>query len=168
MSQGPLVSYPCLTLIRANIFVFLLDLRVDTLVMVQTTLEFVKTYASSFAALFGTPNTEFRDAPGSLSADSRQAGAIYLNPARRSGARLVLLPLLPPPKPKVDLPSELWRRCISYAMDLSSEKATASSQTFSRLLNSRRNLLLVSKLFKVRFSSRYRVTPRPNNPALTV
>lgn len=72
--------------------------------MAQTTLEFVKTYASSFAALFGTPNTEFRDTPGATLSDARNAGAIYLNPARRSGARLVLLPLLPPPHAKGEPP----------------------------------------------------------------
>lgn len=117
--------------------------------MAQTALEYVKTYASSFAALFGTPNTEFRDTAGATLGEARDTGAVYLNPARRSGARLVLLPLLPPPTPKVGLPSELWRRCISFAMDLNWEKATTSPQTFSKLLKCRRDLLLVSKMFKV-------------------
>lgn len=130
--------------------------------MAQTTLEVVKTYASSFAALFGTPNTEFRDTPGATLSDVRNSGAIYLNPARRSGARLILLPLLPPPTPKVNLPSELWRRCISFAMDLHWERATASPQTFSRLLKCRRDLLLISKMFKVRYAKQM-PAPQPQN-----
>lgn len=123
--------------------------------MAQTSLEFVKTYAASFATLFGTPSTDDRDTSGASSTGAHQSGAIYLNPARRSGARLVLLPLLPPPVPKVDLPSELWRRCITFAMDLTRERATASPQTFSRLLSRRRDLVLVSKMFKVSSRSRH-------------
>lgn len=118
--------------------------------MVHSALEVVKTYAASFATLFGTPHTQPRDAPVDAPADSQGTGVIYLNPARRSGARLILLPLLPPPAPKVDLPSELWGRCLQFAMDLTRERATCSSQTLSRLLKCRKDLLLVNKMFKVR------------------
>jgi hypothetical protein len=113
--------------------------------MAHTALEIVKTYAASFATLFGTPNTQHRDEP----VDSQNTGVIYLNPARRSGARLVLLPLLPPPVPKVDLPSEVWGRCLHFAMDLTRERAASSPQTFSKFLKSRKDLLLVRKMFQV-------------------
>ena len=117
--------------------------------MAHTALEVVKTYAASFATLFGTPHTQPRDAPVDASVGSQDSGVIYLSPARRSGARLVLLPLLPPLAPKVDLPSELWGRCLHYAMDLTRESVVSSPQAFSKFLRSRKDLLLVSKMFKV-------------------
>lgn len=118
--------------------------------MAYTALEVVKTYATSFATLFGTPHLPSRNAPAPPANDGKQNGIVLLKPARRSGARLVLLPLLPPPKAKVDLPSELWARCLHFAMDLSRERATLSSERYAKLRTSRRNLLLVNKKFKVR------------------
>lgn len=118
--------------------------------MAHTALEIVKTYAASFATLFGTPHTQPHDASVDHPVDSQNAGVIYLSPARRSGARLVLLPLLPPLAPKVDLPSELWARCLYFAMDLTRERTAPSPQILSKLLKSRKDLLLVSKMFQVR------------------
>ncbi|KAF8324102.1 hypothetical protein DL93DRAFT_97528 [Clavulina sp. PMI_390] len=116
--------------------------------MAQTALEYVKTYAASFTALFGTPNPHGWDERGTSIASSEPTNVVYLKPARRSGARLILVPLLPPPKPKADLPAELWRRCIRFAMNLDPEKHKTNSQEFSRLLRCRKELLLVSKKFK--------------------
>lgn len=118
--------------------------------MAHTALEFVKTYAASFATLFGTPHAQPVEAPVAPPADGKHVGVVLLKPARRSGARLVLLPLLPPPVPKVDLPSEIWARCLHFAMDLTRERSTLSPHAYSKLLKSRRNLLLVNKKFRVR------------------
>lgn len=88
--------------------------------------------------------------PRPAATDPHHAGVILLKPARRSGARLVLCPLLPPStKGKIQLPSESWARCLAYAMDLSLEWGRVNPKEFARLQKCRRDLLLVSKSFKV-------------------
>ena len=110
------------------------------------TLELVKTYSSSIAALSATPvfGSKLQH-----TLDPPYDGAILLRPARRSGARLVLLPLLPPLPPKLDLPAELWRRCLHLAMDLSDEQATLPCTEYEYYEKCRRELPCVSKVFKV-------------------
>lgn len=121
--------------------------------MAHTALEFVKTYAASFATLFGTPHPPPSGSGHPSSAHTSpplpKEGVILLRPARHTGARLVLLPLLPPPTPKIDLPPELWARCLRFAMDLSFEKPRVSEKNFKRLLKCRRDLILVNKSFRV-------------------
>ncbi len=109
------------------------------------TLELVKTYSSSIAALVASPF--FGSKP--QTSDPPYDGAVLLKPARRSGARLVLLPLLPPLPPKVELPAEIWRRCLHFAMDLSNEQVTLPSAEYEYYEKCRRDLPCVSKVFKV-------------------
>jgi hypothetical protein len=121
--------------------------------MAQTALEFVRSYAASFATLFNTPlsSASGPSRDGILGRDApNHAGVVFLRPARRSGARLILLPLLPPPAPKIDLPPELWTRCLRFAVDLSAEKRKFSPQAYSRLVRCRQDLVLVNKSFRVR------------------
>ena len=115
--------------------------------MAYTTLEtVVRTYSSSIDAL-----AQHHHQPPVP--ESRFAGVILLKPARRSGARLVLCPLLPPPPPKVDLPPETWARCLQFAMDLTVERTTLSPTQLAWLEQCRRSLLSVSKTFKVHLFS---------------
>src|SRR6266571_4100024 len=114
--------------------------------MALMTFELVKTYSSSIATLVGAP---FFGAKPQQSPDPLYDGAVFLNPARRSGARLALLPLLPPPPPKVGLPAELWRRCLHFAMDLTHERTSLPRMEYERYEKCRRELPCVSKMFKV-------------------
>ncbi|KAF9511024.1 hypothetical protein BS47DRAFT_1471381 [Hydnum rufescens UP504] len=110
--------------------------------MAYTTLEtVVRTYSSSIDALAHRHHRHPVQ-------DTHFAGAILLNPARRSGARLVLCPLLPPPLPKADLPSEIWARCLHFAMDLTIERAILDQSRLAWLEQCRRDLLCVSKTFR--------------------
>lgn len=138
---------------------YLIFTKLEQSLMAHTALEYVKTYAASFASLFGTPHPPSYTSGASTSGQNAPTlpseGVILLKPARRTGARLVLLPLLPPQSPKIDLPSELWGRCLRYAMDLSYEKTHVDEKSYARLLASRRDLMLVNKSFRVSYGYLY-------------
>ena len=116
-------------------------------------------------ATAATPTTNPFD---TLSSPATTSGPVYLTPRpyERQPGILVLLPLLPPKKPRPTLPEDVWRQIFEYVVsqDLISKPSFLQCHSQSGQLQKRRRrkvehvrsswgLTLVCKLFNVSCSA---------------